>query len=60
VRWLLLATSAPGTFRAQETQPELSSRATTTTIASSARGKTAGGYEVEVRIPLVLVGARLE
>ena len=60
VRWLLLATSAPGTFRAQETQPERFEPSDSyDDRVVGAWQATAGGYEVEVRIPLALVGGRL-
>jgi len=60
VRWLLLATSAPGTFRAQETQPERFEPSDNyDDRVVGAWQATAGGYEVEVRIPLALVGGRL-
>src|SRR5262249_42311867 len=59
VRWLLLVTSAPGTFRAQETRPDLFEP---TEIYDDrvigAWQETAQGYAVEARIPLALVGAR--
>jgi dedicated sortase system histidine kinase len=60
VRWLLLVTSAPGTFRAQETRPD---RFEPTEVYDErvvgAWQETEQGYAVEVRIPLALVGARL-
>ena len=60
VRWLLLATSAPGTFRAQETHRNVSSPSDNyDDRVVGAWQATASGYEVEVRIPLALVGARL-
>jgi signal transduction histidine kinase len=60
VRWLLLGTGAPGSFRAQETAPDLFA----TTEAYDARvlgawQETAYGYAIEVRVPLNLVGAGL-
>jgi signal transduction histidine kinase len=60
VRWLLLGTGAPGTFRAQETSPDLF--APTETYDARVVGawqETATGYSVELRIPLNLVGAAL-
>jgi len=60
VRWLLLATSAPGTCRAQETQPERFEPSDSyDDRVVGAWQATAGGYEVEVCIPLALVGGRL-
>jgi dedicated sortase system histidine kinase len=60
VRWLLLATSAPGTFRAQETQPELFEPTDNyDDRVVGAWQATAAGYTVEVRIPLALVGSGL-
>ncbi len=60
LRWLLLATSAPGTFRAQETQPELFEPSDNyDDRVVGAWQATANGYEVEVRVPLALVGAHL-
>ena len=60
VRWLLLNTSAPGAFRAQETSPDRFEP----TEAYDARvigawQETATGYALEVRVPLNLVGAAL-
>jgi two-component system, OmpR family, sensor histidine kinase ChvG len=60
VRWLLLATSAPGSFRAQETQPErFEPTDNYDERAVGAWQATATGYAVEARIPLALVGAAL-
>jgi dedicated sortase system histidine kinase len=60
LRWLLLATSAPGTFRAQETQPELFEPSDNyDDRVVGGWQATASGYEVEVRIPLALVGEHL-
>jgi len=60
VRWLLLATSAPGAFRAQETQPErFEPTDNYDDRVVGAWQATATGYAVEVRIPLSLVGAGL-
>jgi two-component system, OmpR family, sensor histidine kinase ChvG len=60
VRWLLLATGAPGTFRAQETAPDLF--APTEAYDSRVLGawqETATGYSIELRVPLNLVGTAL-
>jgi two-component system, OmpR family, sensor histidine kinase ChvG len=60
VRWLLLGTGAPGTFRAQETAPDLF--ATTEAYDSRVLGawqETATGYSVELRVPLNVVGTAL-
>ena len=59
-RWLLLNTSAPGAFRAQETSPDRFEP----TEAYDARvigawQETATGYALEVRVPLNLVGLAL-
>ena len=60
VRWLLLVTSAPGAFRAQETRPErFEPTESYDDRVVGAWQETADGYAVEVRIPLALVGARL-
>jgi len=60
VRWLLLVTSAPGMFRAQETHPErFEPTESYDDRVVGAWQETATGYAVEVRIPLALVGARL-
>jgi dedicated sortase system histidine kinase len=60
IRWLLLATSAPGTFRAQETQPErFEPTDNYDDRVVGAWQATAAGYAVEVRIPLTLIGAGL-
>jgi dedicated sortase system histidine kinase len=60
VRWLLLATSAPGAFRAQETHPALFEPTESyDERVIGAWQETADGYAVEVRIPLALVGASL-
>ncbi|HZF28114.1 MAG TPA: ATP-binding protein [Gammaproteobacteria bacterium] len=58
--WLLLATGAPGAFRAQETAPDAfaPSEAYDGRVLGSWQ-ETAHGYSVEVRVPLVLVGAAL-
>ena len=60
VRWLLLVTSAPGTFRAQETRPErFEPTESYDDGVVGAWQETADGYAVEVRIPVALVGTRL-
>jgi len=60
VRWWLLATSAPGAFRAQDTQPERFEPSDNyDDRIVGAWQATASGYEVEVRVPLALVGGRL-
>jgi dedicated sortase system histidine kinase len=60
VRWLLLATSAPGALRAQETQPErFEPTDNYDDRVVGAWQATAAGYSVEVRMPLALVGAHL-
>ncbi|HEX5048910.1 MAG TPA: ATP-binding protein [Gammaproteobacteria bacterium] len=59
-RWLLLATGAPGVFRAQETAPDAFSP--TEAYDGSVLGswqETANGYSVEVRVPLSLAGSAL-
>jgi len=59
-RWLLLGTGAPGTFRAQQTAPDLF--ATTEVYDARVIGawqETAAGYSIELRVPLNLVGAAL-
>jgi two-component system sensor histidine kinase ChvG len=60
VRWLLLNTSAPGAFRAQETGPE---RFEPSEVYDGrvigAWQETAAGYALEVRVPLALVGDAL-
>jgi two-component system, OmpR family, sensor histidine kinase ChvG len=59
-RWWLLATAAPGRFRAQETGPD--SFEPTETYDGRITGawqETPGGYALEARIPLNLVGAAL-
>ncbi|HVS25513.1 MAG TPA: ATP-binding protein [Gammaproteobacteria bacterium] len=60
VSWLLLATSAPGAFRAQQTRPELFEPTESyDERVIGAWQETADGYAVEVRIPLALVSAGL-
>jgi two-component system sensor histidine kinase ChvG len=60
VRWLLLGTGAPGTFRAQETAPELFAPTEAyDTRVLGAWQETATGYSIELRVPLNLVGAAL-
>ena len=59
-RWWLLMTAAPGTFRAQETAPDRfePSQAYEPRIIGVWQ-ETSGGYALEVRVPLNLVGAAL-
>ncbi|HEU4619647.1 MAG TPA: ATP-binding protein [Gammaproteobacteria bacterium] len=60
VYWLLLATGAPGVFRAQATEPPLfQSAGAYEDRVLSAWHETAGGFAVEARVPLSLVGAAL-
>jgi two-component system, OmpR family, sensor histidine kinase ChvG len=60
VRWLLLGTGAPGTFRAQETAPDLFAPTEAyDTRVLGAWQETAIGYSIELRVPLNLVGAAL-
>jgi dedicated sortase system histidine kinase len=60
VRWLLLGTGAPGTFRAQETAPDLFAPTEAyDTRVLGAWQETATGYSIELRVPLNLVGAAL-
>ncbi len=59
-RWWLMATAAPGAFRAQETGPERfepSERYDGRIIG--AWQETSAGYALEVRVPLNLVGGAL-
>jgi dedicated sortase system histidine kinase len=60
VRWLLLGTSAPGTFRAQDTAPDLfaPSEAYDGRVLGAWQ-ETVQGFAVEVRLPLTLVGGAL-
>jgi dedicated sortase system histidine kinase len=59
-RWLLLATAAPGTFRAQETSPpRFESTGSYDDRVLSAWQENAGGYSVEASVPLTLVGSAL-
>jgi two-component system, OmpR family, sensor histidine kinase ChvG len=59
-RWWLLNTAAPGAFRAQETEPD---RFEPSEVYESrvigAWQETAGGYSLEVRVPLNLIGEAL-
>jgi dedicated sortase system histidine kinase len=59
-RWWLLSTAAPGAFRAQETGPD---RFEPSEVYDGrvigAWQETAGGYALEVRVPLNLVGGAL-
>jgi dedicated sortase system histidine kinase len=60
VRWLLLGTSAPGMFRAQDTAPDLfaPSEAYDGRVLGAWQ-ETAEGFAVEARLPLTLVGSAL-
>lgn len=59
-RWLLLATGAPGAFRAQETSPpRFEASGSYDDRIVSAWQETATGFSVEVRLPLALVGVAL-
>ena len=59
-RWWLLATAAPGRFRAQETGPDsFEPSETYDGRITGAWQETAGGYALEARVPLNLVGAAL-
>jgi dedicated sortase system histidine kinase len=57
-RWWLLATGAPGVFRAQDTAPDTfaPSEAYDGRVLGSWQ-ETANGYSVEMRVPLTLAGA---
>jgi dedicated sortase system histidine kinase len=59
-RWVLLATGAPGVFRAQETLPERfePSEAYDARLLGAWQ-ETATGFSVELRVPLNLIGAAL-
>ena len=59
-RWWLLNTAAPGAFRAQETLPELfePSEVYDGRIIGAWQ-ETTGGYALEVRVPLNLIGETL-
>ena len=58
--WLLLATAAPGAFRAQETGPtQFAPSAAYDDRIVSEWQETSTGYAVEVRLPLALVGGGL-
>jgi signal transduction histidine kinase len=59
-RWWLMATAAPGAFRAQETGPERfePSEKYDGRIVGAWQ-ETAGGYALEVRMPLTLIGGAL-
>jgi dedicated sortase system histidine kinase len=59
-RWWLLATAAPGTFRAQETGPDsFEPSESYDGRITGAWQETPEGYALEVRMPLNLVGAAL-
>jgi dedicated sortase system histidine kinase len=59
-RWWLLNTAAPGAFRAQETEPEqFEPSEVYEARIIGAWQETAGGYALEVRVPLNLVGESL-
>jgi len=59
-RWLLLMTSAPGVFRAQQTSPSLfaPSGVYDDRVVGAWR-ETTEGFRVEIRIPLNVVGSAL-
>ena len=60
VRWLLLNTGAPGTFRGQETAPDrFAPGESYDARVLGAWEETASGFAVEARVPLNLVGAAL-
>ena len=60
VRWLLLNTGAPGTFRGQETGPDLFAPSESYDArVVAAWEETAAGFALEARVPLNLVGAAL-
>jgi len=59
-RWWLMATAAPGAFRAQETGPDrFEPSETYDGRIIGAWQETAAGYALEVRVPLNLVGGAL-
>jgi len=59
-RWWVLATAAPGTFRAQETGPDrFEPSETYDGRVIGAWQQTPSGYTLEVRVPLNLVGEAL-
>ena len=59
-RWWLLNTAAPGAFRAQETEPDsFEPSEVYDGRVIGAWSETAGGYSLEVRVPLNLIGAAL-
>ncbi len=59
-RWWLMATAAPGEFRAQETGPDrFEPSETYNDRVIGAWQETPGGYALEVRVPLTLVGGAL-
>jgi hypothetical protein len=60
VRWLLLNTAAPGTFRGQETAPDrFAPGEAYDARVLGAWEETAAGFALEARVPLNLVGAAL-
>jgi len=59
-RWWLFTTAAPGTFRAQETGPDrFEPSETYDARIIGVWQETPGGYAVEVRVPLNLIGETL-
>jgi dedicated sortase system histidine kinase len=59
-RWWLLTTAAPGTFRAQETGPDrFEPSETYEPRIIGVWQETPGGYSLEVRVPLNLIGGAL-
>jgi signal transduction histidine kinase len=59
-RWWVLATAAPGKFRAQETGPDsFEPSENYDGRITGAWQETPGGYALEVRVPLNLIGAAL-
>lgn len=60
VRWLLLNTSAPGAFRAQDTAPDrFEPSESYDARVIGAWLETGEGYALELRVPIALVGAAL-
>jgi signal transduction histidine kinase len=60
VDWLLLSTGAPGAFRAQTTAPpQFKPGAAYEDRVVAEWRETAGGYAVEIRVPLALAGVAL-
>ena len=59
-RWWLLNTAAPGQFRSQETSPDrFEPSEVYDARVLGAWAETAGGYALEVRVPLTLMGDTL-